>query len=652
MLATSHRLKCLFIIRWYEGRALSPVIIEGAAKERHIHPVSDSDGRQVSPQGRFVFLCLSLVLATSLLYQASLRNAFVNYDDPAYVTANWHVLQGLSWSNLAWAFRATAEANWHPVTWISHMADVQVFGLHPLGHHLTNVLLHVANVLLLFYLLQRATAQMLRSAAVAALFALHPLNVESVAWVAERKSILSMLFLLLACWAYAGYVQGRRPARYAMVVICFGLGLMAKPAIITFPFMLLLLDYWPLRRFEIERGAGDGTSPRTIFLGLLWDKVPLWVMSSASAVITFYAQRAGGAVGSPMLLPLAWRIKNAIYCYLAYIVKGIWPSHLAVFYPHPENSLPWWSVSLAGLLAAGVTLWVWQGRKRRYLLVGWLWYVGTMIPMIGIVQVGRQGMADRYAYIPFIGLFVLVVWFTADMAAELGLSRSLYGTLGLAVLFGYASVSYRQISYWRDSYTLFSHAIQVTGRNVIAEDNLGESLSAMGHPELAVPHFEMAIQIAPLLATPHYNLATLLQSENQLDRAQLEYETALAYSSDPAERAQAHNNLGALLLSLHRLAEALSHFNAAIAINPREQNSFLGRGLIEYQQGTVEAAGADFARAAQIAPSAASYFWLGRTLEDRGELRKAASAYDQAYHLAPTMSEAQDRLAAIRRLLR
>jgi hypothetical protein len=357
---------------------LPPVIIEGDARERHIHPVSGSVGRQVSPRRRLVFLCLTLVLATLLLYQAALRNAFVNYDDPAYVTANVHVLQGLSWSNVGWALVATSEANWHPVTWISHMADVQVFGLHPLGHHLINVLLHVSNVLLLFCLLQSATGQVLRSAAVAALFALHPLNVESVAWVAERKSILSMLFLLLACWAYVTYVRSRRPARYVVVCVCFGLGLMAKPAIITFPFMLLLLDHWPLKRFDFGAGAEDDTSRRTTFWGLLWEKVPLLAMSVASAVITFHAQRAGGAVGSTMLLPLAWRIKNAIYSYLAYVVKGIWPAHLAVFYPHPENSLPWRSVSLAGLVVAGVTLWAWQSRKRRYLLVGREWLIATL----------------------------------------------------------------------------------------------------------------------------------------------------------------------------------------------------------------------------------------------------------------------------------
>jgi tetratricopeptide (TPR) repeat protein len=630
---------------------LPPVILEGDAKEQQIHPVSGPVGRQGSPRGRLVFFCLGLVLATSLLYQAALRNAFLNYDDPAYVTRNLHVLQGLSWSNVAWAFGATAEANWHPLTWISHMADVQVFGLNPVGHHFTNVLLHVANVLLLFCLLQKATGRLLRSAAVAALFALHPLNVESVAWVAERKSILSTLFLLLAGWAYASYLRSRRPARYALVAICFGLGLMAKPAIITFPFMLLLLDYWPLKRLDPGRGTGDGNSPRITFRGLLWEKVPLLVMSAGSAVITFHAQRAGGAVGSAMLLPLVWRIKNAIYSYVAYVAKLIWPSHLAVFYPHSENSLTWWSVAFAGLLVSGVTLLVWQGRKKRYLLVGWLWYLGTMVPMIGIVQVGRQGMADRYTYVPFIGLFVLIVWFSADLAAKLQLSRSVRRALGLAVLFGYASISYRQISYWRDSYTLFSHAIQVTSRNAIAEDNLGESLATMGHPELAILHFGRAIQIAPQLPTPHYNLATLLQSENELDQAKREYETTLSLSSDPTEIAQAHNNLGALAMSRNQPVAAILQFNAAIAINPGEQNSFLGRGVVEYQQGKLDAAVADFAYAAELAPSAPSEFWLGRALEEKGEWRGAARAYTAALHLAPTMEEAQSRLAALRQKL-
>jgi tetratricopeptide (TPR) repeat protein len=630
---------------------LPPVSLEGDARAHDIDPVSDPIDRQGSPRRRLVFLCLWLVLATSLLYKAALRNAFLNYDDPAYVTANRHVLQGLSWPNVAWAFEATLEANWHPLTWISHMADVQVFGLNPVGHHLTNVLLHVANVLLLFYLLQKATGCVLRSAAVAALFALHPLNVESVAWVAERKSLLSTLFLLLAAWAYASYLRSGRPARYALVAICFALGLMAKPAIITFPFMLLLLDYWPLNRLDPGRGTGDLNSPRITFVGLLWEKVPLLVMSAGSAVITFHAQRAGGAVGSAMLLPLAWRIKNAIYSYAAYVAKLIWPSHLAVFYPHPENSLTWWSVAFAGLLVSGVTLLVWQGRKRRVLLVGWLWYLGTMVPMIGIVQVGRQGMADRYTYVPFMGLFVVVVWFTADLAAKLQLSRPITGVLGLAVLFAYASVSYRQISYWRDSYTLFSHAIQVTGGNAIAEDNLGDSLAAAGHAELAIPHFERAIQIAPQLSTPHYNLATLLQSENQLDWAKREFDTALSYSSDPVEQARVHNNLGALSMSLNHPGEAIAQFNAAIAINPNEQNSFLGRGLIEYRQGSTDAALEDFVRATQIAPSASSQFWLGRALEDKGELTSAARAYDTALRLTPTMSEAQIRLAAIREKL-
>jgi tetratricopeptide (TPR) repeat protein len=614
--------------------------------------VSDTSRRRLSPRGRLFFLCLSLVLATCSLYQAALRNAFVNYDDPAYVTANSRVLQGLSWANVAWALRSTVEANWHPLTWISHMADVQFFGLNPVGHHFTNVLLHVFNVVLLFLLLQRATGRVLRSAAVAALFALHPLNVESVAWVAERKSILCTLFLLLAFWAYAGYVRHRQPLRYLLVAIMFGLGLMAKPAIVTFPFMLLLLDYWPLQRFGAGPGTGKRNSSRSTFLALAWEKIPFLAMAAGSAAITLYAQRAGGAVGNARLLPLAWRVKNAIYSYMAYVVKGIWPSRLAVFYPHPEKSLSWWTVCFAGSLAALVTLLLWRAREgNRSLLAGWLWYLVTMIPMIGLVQVGRQGMADRYAYIPFFGLFVLAVWLAADLAAGLRLSRSITVLLGLAILSGYASVSYRQISYWRDSYTLFSHAIQVTGRNAIAEDNLGHALAGMGYPALAASHFEASIRIAPQLSTPHYNLATLLQSENQLDQAEREYELALSYSSDPTERAQAHNNLGALLISRNQPGEAIAQFNVAIAINPGEQNSFLGRGLVEYQQGNLDAAVADFGHAAGLASSAVSEFWLGRALEDKGEWGGAARAYAAALQLAPAMSEAQSRLAAMRQKL-
>jgi protein O-mannosyl-transferase len=594
-----------------------------------------------------LLLVLLLALGTVALYIPSLHNGFVNYDDPAYVTANAHVRQGLSWANIRWAFTATGEANWHPLTWISHMADVQMFGLNPAGHHLTSVLLHATNVVLLFLLLGRATGRTWRSAIVAALFAVHPLNVESVAWVAERKTLLCTLFFLLTLWAYGWYVRRPGLGRYLSVAFLFALGLMAKPMVITLPFLLLLLDYWPLRRVGPAELSGESASRNTL-LKLLIEKIPLFAMAAASAVITVYAQHSGGALGITAALPLNLRIKNAVYSYLACIFKGIWPSRLAIFYPHPENSLAWWKVLAAAVVLLLITALVLRFRKKRYLLVGWLWYLGTMVPVIGIVRVGRQGMADRYAYIPFIGLFVMVVWLAAELFDRIKLSFSTTVLVTLAVLSGYAFVSYIQIGYWRDSYTLFTHALQVTSKNGIAEDNLGAALMDMGHSDLALPHFEAAVRLVPQLGTAHYNLATVLHRQDQLDAAMDEYRLAITYAADATESAQAHNNLGVLLMQRNQPAGAMAEFNAAILANPNEQNSYLGRGSLEYQEHNLDAAFADFSRAAQIAPSPVAYFWLGRTLEDKGDLPSAVRAYEAALQIAPGMNDPRARLEALR----
>jgi tetratricopeptide (TPR) repeat protein len=582
-----------------------------------------------------LLLAFLLILATLALYSPTLHNGFVNYDDPAYVTANAHIRQGLSWSNIRWAFTATVEANWHPLTWISHMADVQFFGLNPAGHHVVSILLHVINVLLLFFLLHRATGYTMRSAVVAALFAVHPLNVETVAWVAERKSLLCTLFFLLALWAYGWYVRQPGVARYLSVALLFALGLMAKPMVITLPFVLLLLDYWPLQRV--------GKTSK-----FFAEKIPLFAMSAASALITVYAQHRGGALGITVALPLNLRVKNAIYSYLAYIFKGIWPSHLAVFYPHPENSLGTWKVLAATVVLFMITVLVWHFREKRYLLVGWFWYLGTMVPVIGIVQVGRQAMADRYVYIPFIGLFVIVVWLVADLFALVRVSRVAAIAITVAILSGYAAASYIQIGYWRNSITLFAHALQVTTNNGIAEDNLGAALMDVGRPDLAFSHFEAAVRLVPQLSTPHYNLATILHRQNQLDAAMHEYQLALTYTLDPTEAAQAHNNLGVLLTQQNQSTAAIAEFTAAIAANPDEQNSYLGRGSLEYQEHSLDAAFADFSHAAQIAPSPVAYFWLGRTLEDKGDLQAAVHAYEAALSMAPDMNDAQTRLEDLR----
>ncbi len=584
---------------------------------------------------------LLLFLGTLALYYPALQNGFVNYDDPNYVTSNWHVQQGLTSRGVAWAFTATAEANWHPLTWLSHMLDVQSFGLGAAGHHAQSILWHALNVVLLFLLLAKATGFVGRSALVAGLFAVHPLNVESVAWVAERKTVLCTFFLLLALAAYGWYAKKPRVGRYLLVALFFALALMAKPMAITLPFMLLLVDFWPLRRF-----------PRTSLSKLVLEKIPLLALSAASAAITLYAQRAGGAVGLIEALPLAMRVKNAIYSYLIYVEKTVWPSRLAVFYPHPEGSLALWRVIVAAAVLAAITALFWHFRERRYLLAGWLWFLGTLIPVIGIVQVGRQAWADRYAYFPVWGLLVIAVWLLAEAAARIKLSLAAQVAIASAVLLGYSVAAHIQMGYWRDSYSLFTHAIQATDANPVAEGNLGSALIDMQRPELAVPHLERAIQLMPTLAAAHYNLGILLQRQNELDRALQEYQLALKYASDEREAAQTHNNLGVLFKQLGRRDEAITEFTYAIALNPHEQNSLLGRGLIERDEGKLDAALHDFSQAARTAPSPSALYWKGRVLEDKGQLAASAEAYRGALKLSPGFGDTQARLERIANALR
>jgi len=590
------------------------------------------------PKRRTVVPLVGLLLffCTLALYSPALQNGFVNYDDPAYVTSNWHVQQGLTSRSVAWAFTANAEANWHPLTWISHMLDVQLFGLRPPGHHAQSVLWHAVNVVLLFLLLAKATGFVGRSAVVSALFAVHPLNVESVTWVAERKTVLCTFFFLLNVGAYGWYVKRARASRYLLVALLFALALMAKPMVITLPFALLLVDFWPLRRF-----------PETPLAKLVLEKIPLLVLSAASAAITLYAQRAGGAVGSAELLPLTMRVKNAIYSYLIYMEKAVWPSRLAVFYPHPEGALALWKVLIAAAVLAAITAACWHFRERRYLLVGWLWFLGTLAPMIGIVQVGRQAWADRYAYLPLWGLFVIGVWLASEGATRISLSRTAQIAIAAAVLIGYSAATHIQIQYWRDSYSLFAHAIQVTDSNPIAEGNLGSALMETGHPDLAVSHLQRAIQLMPTFSTAHYDLGTLLQRQNDLVRAHQEYQLALQYGLDEREAAQTHNNLGVLLNQLGRRDEAVAEFTKAIALNPYEQNSLVGRGLIEHEEGKLDAALQDFVRAAQAAPSPLAFYWQGRVLEEKGQLPAAAEAYRAALKLAPNFGDTQVRLGNV-----
>jgi tetratricopeptide (TPR) repeat protein len=452
-------------------------------------------------------LSLLLVVATFALYYPVSHHPFVNYDDTVYVTTNLHVQGGLDWDTVEWAFTTFDEANWHPLTWLSHALDCQLFLLNAAGHHDTNLLLHVLNVLLLFWVLLQATGFAGRSFMVAGLFALHPINVQTVAWVAERKNLLSMLFFLLALGAYRWYAYKPRMGRYAVVALLFALGLMAKPQVITLPCVLLLWDYWPLRRMSaLEPSSGEAppTIPQKSFTELVEEKLPLFAIAVADAVITMKAQRVGGARN---WFPPLIRLGNATVSYARYVGKAFWPSRLALFYPHPGASLKMWEVLAALVLLLAVTALALIQRRHRYLPVGWLWFVGTLVPMIGLIQVGVQAMADRYAYLSFIGLFIMVCWGVADWSEQRHISPAWQAGVSIVVLLALTLVARAQLDRWGDNVTLWTHTLQVTGPNFIAENSLGIALEREGKVEEAITHFRAAVTINPDDAASNLNVA-------------------------------------------------------------------------------------------------------------------------------------------------
>lgn len=595
---------------------------------------------------KLVLLALALAIGTVVLYAPALRNGFVSLDDPDYVTQNAHVQHGLSLANVKWAFGTDNPAsNWHPLTWLSHMLDVDWYGKNAAGHHFTSIFLHALDVASLFLLLAFTTGETMRSAAVAALLAVHPLNVEAVAWVAERKSVLCMLFFLLSLGAYAWYAKEPGIGRYLWVATLFALALFSKVMVVTLPFALLLADYWPLNRMGNKDGKTDAGQQGESLVRLVLEKVTLLIMSVAAAGMTLYVHAREHALAGAM--PLSWRVKNGIYSYAAYLGKAVLPVRLAAFYPHPENSLSWFVVILCALALIGITLLVWRSRTRKYLVVGWLWYLGTMFPMVGFIQSGRQGMADRYMYIPMIGLLVGATWLLGDFLAGRNWNPAVASLLLLSVVAPCAYLTETQIGYWHDSYTLFAHTLSVTSRNGMAENSFGSELMEHGQPEAAAQHFEAAVQYSPDLGAAHYNLGVTRQRANRAAEAEQEYRTALRLMVDPVEQAQAHNNLGMLYFGAKNYQAALAEFNAAIQLNEFEHNSYLGRGSIELQQFDYEEAALDFARAAQIAPSPQAYFWLGRALEAKGDTKSAAGAYTGALRLAPGFGEAKARLDAL-----
>ena len=457
-------------------------------------------------------LALLLIVATVALYQPVKHYPFITFDDRDYIARNFQIQSGLHWDTVQWAFTSFYASNWHPLTWLSHALDCQLFHFDSSGHHDTNVLLHALNAALLFWVLWRATGYAGRSFIVAALFALHPINVESVAWVSERKNVLSLFFFLLALGAYRWYALKPRVDRYLAVAFLYALGLMSKPQVITFPCVLLLWDYWPLQRMFAPADESPGTAPGEAapgksFWWLVFEKLPLFALSAASAVLTVKAQTSTGALGGVFATyPFPVRLENAIVAYVRYLGKAVWPSHLAIYYPHPEGLLNPWQVAGAALLLLTITALVIAGRRRRYFLVGWFWFLGTSIPTIGLVQVGSQAMADRYAYLSFIGLFIMICWGVADFQAspaesswtEEGHTSATWLTVAsLAMLLALATVAHHQLWYWRNSLALWEHATEVTSNNWMAEDFVAGLMVELKRPDEAMTHYRRALAINP-----------------------------------------------------------------------------------------------------------------------------------------------------------
>ncbi len=511
----------------------------------------------------YVLSFVLIVLSVALYYPVK-SHPFVNYDDNVYVVENLHVQNGLTWETVSWAFSSYDAGNWHPITWLSHALDFQMYDQDPAGHHQTSLLLHALNAVLLFWVLWRATGYAGRSFVVAAIFAVHPINVESVVWISERKTVLSMMFFLLALGAYRWYASKPQISRYAVVAVLFALGLMAKPQVITLPFVLLLWDYWPLRRMIIGKGsASDSSFSQKSFRVLVEEKLPLFGIAAASAVMTMKAQRAGGAVLSLASSPLAVRLSNAIVSYVKYIEKALWPTRLAPMYPHPGESLRAWQVYGALLILLAMTMLVVERRSRRYLLVGWLWFLGTMVPMIGLVQVGRQAMADRYAYLPLLGIFIMISWGIADYAQEKHLSAASLPMASCVVILALAVLAHRQIGYWADNVTLWTHTIEVTAPNYVAQDDLGGALMTENRLEEAIGHFREAAAIHPVDPISNFNIGFYDQRHGDLPNAIEQYKKAIILTTSPSLKIQALNNMGLAYRDLGDADQARECFEAA-----------------------------------------------------------------------------------------
>ena len=582
------------------------------------------------------WIYLGLALITLAAFQQLRICDFVNYDDGEYVVGNGNVNTGLTINNVIWAFTSGYACNWHPLTWLSHMLDCQLFDLKPQWHHFTNLLLHIINTLLLFAVFKQMTAAVWRSAFVAAAFALHPLHVGSVAWIAERKDVLSTLFWMLTMAAYCKYAKTTSLKWYLLTLAAFALGLMAKPMLVTLPFVLLLLDYWPLERINQKRK-------------IIIEKLPFFVLSAVSSDITFLVQQKSGAVEQMIKIPLHSRIINALVSYLAYIEKMIWPSGLTVFYPHPRQTLPVWHAVVAAVLLAGVSIAIFRlARNHKYLVVGWLWYLGTLIPVIGIVQVGDQAMADRYTYIPLTGLFIIIAWGVEDLTRKWRRRKPLLEAIGGIIVAAMLICTNFQLKYWHNDFTLFEHALNVTKDNYLAHNNLGFALSSAGNINEAIKHYQAAIEIRPDIAMAHYNFGNALKSQGRLDEAIAQYQQALQIRPDYAS---AYNNLGGAFHQAGKLDEAISQFQRAIQLQPDYAEAYNNLGIVFLSQRKYDEALKYFHKTLRLKPDFfETYNNMGVALAGLEKFDEAIESFQRALKMKPDYGSAQRNLAGVIKL--
>jgi len=606
--------------------------------------IPQSADTSASRQKQRVILSLFLVALVLAFYNPVAHNGFVFFDDSPYIVKNAHIQGGLTWSAITWSFSTFEQGNWHPLTWMSHALDVQLFGLNPAGHHYVSLLLHACNAVLIFLILEAATGLMWPSLMVACLFALHPLNVESVAWAAERKNVLSMFFCLLALRFYTKYARSGRTSPYVLTVLCFALGLMAKPQIIPLPFALLLWDYWPLQRLfpdpqslnnPNKDGAGRSLS------SLILEKTSLFILAAISAVVTVIAQRSANAVHNLAEYSILVRIENCIVAYARYLADTFWPSRLAPLYPHPGNSLATWQIAVSAAALLVITALAIHWRDRRYLAMGWLWFLGTLVPVIGLVQVGEQAMADRYMYLPELGIFIAVAWLVWDLASEANISKTWLAGPAVAVLLAMGIGTYRQLGHWHDGETLWKYTLSVTRRNYMAHVNLAMVLAEQGRADEAIPEFRAAEQFHDYPASQFLSLGAYEQHNGHVQGAIEQYRRALQASNNPDEQTAAWDQIASAYSEAKDWQAASQAYDAALRLRPDDPVALVGTGLLAQRSGDSVRAIAQLSHAMNVAPTDVGFLLLAGALRQAGRNAEAEKSYAEAQRRSQDFSQAQ-----------